>query len=997
MKQYRKYLILSFLLFFMFLRLNADEHIIQADRRHEVILADAEGLSSLIGQDIESIKIYRYLSTADTWEPVPFQIDELKDFSFSSKQSGVFEDSDQILFMARDLGDKASSVQWVDDDEAKSHKRLALIFIDPLTQDTGMVYLFQSRDLTGSGVQYLTYDEQEDFVESGDYFISHGKYGLQDFILFKPSCGGDSIDFFDTQKVRFKIRIVVDMGIFGKIKKSVLITEETKSKTIYIVGFPLNISFKNIGIYYSCTGTIRLQRTAIFEIKVEGKGIGVHESSELNLKTNFFPHYTEWKADEITIPEFDDGSIRMIRFSSDLNEKSKGMMFYNEYNQSGVRIDGKSSSVDNSIEWDYNWYLISVDTGYGDSELTTGSILSVMDLKGSILGDEQELWFCDDASFNLIDTGDRICYGDVGVNITGSSITGELSFLNRTYYIPENLTYTDAAEEIEKDKHPLEMNVQSQYPLNITVIPPQGGHVEVKSFTDSAFAYNIVRLTAVPENNYEFDYWSGDYSGTADTVQILMDSPKNINVHFIPLREITITTNPSGMDFTADGETYTAAQFFQWREGSVHELGIDSLIQPDENTRYIFSEWSTGDARCFNYTVPEFNEEITGDFLTEFKIYATVNIEDAGSVVLTPPGEWFKQGSQVKFQAFPQGWYTFIRWSGDLNEEENPVTVSIDSSLRVEAIFGNYPPVVALPDTFFNEDDTLTLSFDSFDLWISDENNPDSTLKVYFHKGNHINFFSDSSFEEIKIFSIKSNWYGIDSLLIQAEDPLAERGEDFFKIEVLSRADPPGEFSLISPADNFEISVWPDSVHFTWQDAYDPDPGDSVSYKLELDTTRNFNSLHLMIKEDIPVSRYDMAWLDTYPECIYFWQVTAVDNYDSTAKCRDIFSFHLNTGIDDNSSTVPDKFFLDQNYPNPFNQNTVLRYGLPAAANVKLFILNSSGQRVRTLISGNRRAGFYSTEWNGADENRTLVSSGIYFIILRTDGFMKVRKVLLLK
>ncbi|MEJ2628478.1 MAG: hypothetical protein P8078_07975, partial [bacterium] len=589
---------------------------------------------------------------------------------------------------------------------------------------------------------------------------------------------------------------------------------------------------------------IHLQRVAVFEIKVKGSGVNVKEN--ISLATHFFPHYTEWKADEISIPKFDQGKIKMMRFSADLNENAVGMMFYNPYNLAGVRIDGESTPLDQTLEWDYNWYLIQADPEFSGSFLTTGSILSVMNLQGEPLGDEHQLWFRDDASKDNDDTGDERSYGDVGVEITGNSVDGTLSFLNRTYYIPEIISYSQAQEEIEKDKHPIALYSDSQYPLHIAIIPPQAGEVEVKTLPDSS---HLVELSALPAKNYGFDYWSGDCSDTNNVVHIIMDGPKYITAHFIRLREIMVTTNPVGLNFRADGETFTAPDTFLWRGGSSHTIEIDSLIQPQADTRYIFSQWSTGKNRSFNYTVPEYDEEITGEFRSEFKIHTTTHPQDAGSVVLTPSQEWYAQGSQVEFEAFPQEWYVFMQWEGDLSGEENPLTVTIDSSLTVQAVFGNYPPVITLPDTSFNEDDTLALAFGFFDQGISDENNPDSTLKVYFQEGEFVTFSLDSSAKEMKVFTKTSNWCGEDSLQVIVEDPLQESDQEYLRVEVRPVNDPPLSFSLLEPADDAEITNSSDSIHFVWQKAEDPDPGDMVKYLFELDTTPNFNS-PLLIQED---------------------------------------------------------------------------------------------------------------------------------------------------
>ncbi len=997
MKKFKQHLILLILIHFVCSRVTAEVHVIQSDRKREVLRVSADKLPGFLGADIQSINIYRYLDASDIWEPVPFQIDFPNGSSYHSKETGVLEDTDQILFMARDLGDKASITRWVDDVEAGNRERAVLIAVDPLTLDTGRVYVYFSRDLTGTQEKYLFYDETEDIVETEDYFISHGDYGLQDSVLFKSAVGGDNIDFFDTQKLRFKIRIIVDLGIFGKIKKSVTITEETRNKTISIAGFPLDISMKNISTEYSCTGIIHLQRSAVFEISFDADGIGVHQSSKIYLNTHFFPHYTEWRADDISIPEFDEGKIQMMRFSSDLNENSAGMMFYNINNQSGVRIDGVTSPVDTTIEWDYNWYLIHADPEFAGSPLTTGSVLSVMDLKGEPLGDEQELWFRDNDAEDNDDTGDKKSYGDVGVLISGNSISGQLSFLNRTYYIPEILSYNQAEQEIEKDKHLIETNSDSQYPLHIATIPPEGGEVNVIAVTDSAFGNREVTLSAVPDSDHVFSSWSGDLFSKEDTVTVLMDGPQYITAHFIRLREITVITDPPGLDFRADGAVYSAPHSFNWPEGSTHGLSVDSLIQPAEEVRYIFSEWSSGDSRNFSYVVPSYDEEIIGNFKTEFRVYTSVNLEEAGFMVLTPPGKWFEKGTPVTCEAFPQGWYTFIRWEGDLGQEENPITVQVDSSMLIKAIFGNYPPVVSLPDISFNEDDTLTLPLDFFYQWITDANNPDSALTISFQEGEHVTFHSDSSAEKMKIFTKNSHWYGTDSLLVTVTDPLQAAGQDNLNITVFPVNDTPLPFSLLEPADDTEITQCSDSIRFSWQQAADPDPGDRVKYIFELDTTKEFNSPFLIRKDNIEENYYNFTGSDSLYNGINYWQVTAVDTSDSAVTCHKVFSFYFSTSAVEETETVPDRFILQQNYPNPFNHYTAIGYGLPEAEQITIYILNNKGQKVCTLADGKAEAGYHTVSWNAKDDNGRIVSSGIYFIVLATEENRLVRKALFLK
>jgi len=114
------------------------------------------------------------------------------------------------------------------------------------------------------------------------------------------------------------------------------------------------------------------------------------------------------------------------------------------------------------------------------------------------------------------------------------------------------------------------------------------------------------------------------------------------------------------------------------------------------------------------------------------------------------------------------------------------------------------------------------------------------------------------------------------------------------------------------------------------------------------------------------------------------------------------FSLNLAMGVftgvdDDNRKLLPKSFSLTQNYPNPFNPVTRIEYNLPQAAQVKLAVYNTLGQRVRVLVDEYKRAGRYVVEWNSDDESGQKAASGIYLYRLETSGFTASRKMLLLK
>ena len=90
---------------------------------------------------------------------------------------------------------------------------------------------------------------------------------------------------------------------------------------------------------------------------------------------------------------------------------------------------------------------------------------------------------------------------------------------------------------------------------------------------------------------------------------------------------------------------------------------------------------------------------------------------------------------------------------------------------------------------------------------------------------------------------------------------------------------------------------------------------------------------------------------------------------------------------------IPVEYALEQNYPNPFNPSTKIEFSLPEDVNnVTLTIYNALGQRVAELINSNMEAGYHSFVWNASN-----VATGMYIYELRTDKFVSVKKMMLMK
>jgi len=112
------------------------------------------------------------------------------------------------------------------------------------------------------------------------------------------------------------------------------------------------------------------------------------------------------------------------------------------------------------------------------------------------------------------------------------------------------------------------------------------------------------------------------------------------------------------------------------------------------------------------------------------------------------------------------------------------------------------------------------------------------------------------------------------------------------------------------------------------------------------------------------------------------------------------FRYHVKssvTTVKNIDKNIPETFTLNQNYPNLFNNHTTITYSLSHNTNVQLLIFNANGQMVNQLINDVQNSGSHQVVWDGSDENGNILSSGIYFAVLKSSGQWQVKRMFLLK
>ena len=90
-------------------------------------------------------------------------------------------------------------------------------------------------------------------------------------------------------------------------------------------------------------------------------------------------------------------------------------------------------------------------------------------------------------------------------------------------------------------------------------------------------------------------------------------------------------------------------------------------------------------------------------------------------------------------------------------------------------------------------------------------------------------------------------------------------------------------------------------------------------------------------------------------------------------------------------SAQPSKYILN-NFPNPFNGQTMIHFYLPTSTFIALSIYDIMGNEIERLYSGEESEGHHYKTWNS-----NTLSSGLYFVVLRTNETQLTHKILFLK
>jgi hypothetical protein len=419
--------------------------------------------------------LFKYNSFEDTWEQIPLQIDEVEPVpgdttgktSYFVPGDGLLDDQDELVFMAVDAGDKAPANKWLNDASSLGFMRYEIELVDPLAAASkGYVYLYRSTTWQNSPAlkDYVRYiaappNTGKDIILGQSYHEGHLPNGISDTLWVPVSAGGSGVDFLD----RLKLRVQIKLGFF-----TFNITENDFN---YV-----NVKFRD--------GRVRIIRELTERINT------------INIEVPLLIKYYGYSAIFSTALDLSSISgVSLLRQSFDFQSNVTGAKWYNQNIFKPVIVDGSPDNLPNDslavvTAPNLNWCMLSG---------APGSYVNIFSIPAG-LGSSQRFYYRDAPSGTndgTNDTGDNMSFGDSGLWISGTNITGVFPLVLTSFILGKDQPRSVGETLRNQVARPLGYHLQAQ-----TYTLP----VELVSFTVTADRdrAQLQWTTASESNNFGF-------------------------------------------------------------------------------------------------------------------------------------------------------------------------------------------------------------------------------------------------------------------------------------------------------------------------------------------------------------------------------------------------------------------------------------------------------------------------------------------------------------
>ncbi len=247
------------------------------------------------------------------------------------------------------------------------------------------------------------------------------------------------------------------------------------------------------------------------------------------------------------------------------------------------------------------------------------------------------------------------------------------------------------------------VNFSTEHLLTRQSAPVDGGTSAATPFSADGYyaAGTVVQLSSSPASGFQATGFSG--AGvtplTATTAGVVMNAPRTVTANFAAstLTPITIESTAPNTIFTVDGLPQSLPVTLLLEQGRQYRFAAPGFVEENPSSVWTFTQWigATG-SNVVDYVVPAGPATLTISFRRSVLYSFTASPVEGGAI--TNNG-WQLATGQLPIQAIPAEGYRFVRWTGDLAGQPNPVTLPVNRPLTATAEFAllAQPTLVVMP------------------------------------------------------------------------------------------------------------------------------------------------------------------------------------------------------------------------------------------------------------------------------------------------------------
>lgn len=240
--------------------------------------------------------------------------------------------------------------------------------------------------------------------------------------------------------------------------------------------------------------------------------------------------------------------------------------------------------------------------------------------------------------------------------------------------------------------------------------------VQMENLSQSAAAWYLPSYVGSAPYNYRSTMHYGPFAASRNGRPVLETIPPGMEIpagglspgdidgvarlYGRPPSQVTVATNPPGLDLIVDGVRVTTPAQFSWAAGTEHSLEAPTP-QAREGSRFLFGRWNDEGGRCRTVVADPARTWYEANFIVQHYVSTSSTPDGAGTVTISPdsPDGYYTLRTPVQVSAAPAtaSSYDFVLWNGllagDHGRSSNPARHTVTGPGREYAAFFSRQPL----------------------------------------------------------------------------------------------------------------------------------------------------------------------------------------------------------------------------------------------------------------------------------------------------------------